>query len=61
MPILYLKGLLLCCKLWQQSQVAEDPITEAVAGWCDVDCEAVFKTFKLCIFIIMVLVETRLT
>ena len=39
-------------------RVEDEPISEAVAGWCDVDCEAVFKTFKLCIFIIMVLGST---
>lgn len=38
---------------------ADNPIMEAEGGWCPVEnCDAVFKTFMLCMFILMVLGST---
>lgn len=37
---------------------ADEPITEATQGWCDVDCNSVRKTFLLCMFLLMVLGST---
>ena len=34
------------------------PITEAVEGWCTVDCESVYKLFNLTMFLLMVLSAT---
>lgn len=32
-------------------RVSGAPVHEAVDGWCPVDCEGVFKTFMLCMFL----------
>ena len=39
-------------------RIENQPIDEAVDGWCTVDCQGVFKMFMLCIFVLMVLAST---
>ena len=41
-----------------RENVAGTPIDSASAGWCPVDCDGVFKTFMLCMFVLMVLGST---
>lgn len=39
-------------------QIKDEPITDAFHGWCPVECEGVYKTFMLTMFILMVLGST---
>ena len=36
-------------------QVSDQPIDEAFSGWCPGDCDAAFKTWLLCMFVLMIL------